>query len=73
MVPAPQAATGKADILNEAQREELRKIAQKYNLIVTGGSDFHGLYNAQPTHLGSNSTSKENLDRIIKLANKKEA
>ena len=58
---------------NEAQREELRKIAQKYNLIVTGGSDFHGLYNAQPTHLGSNSTSKENLDRIIKLANKKEA
>ena len=58
---------------NETQREELRKIAQKYNLIVTGGSDFHGLYNAQPTHLGSNSTSKENLDRIIKLANKKEA
>ena len=58
---------------NEAQREELRKIAQKYYLIVTGGSDFHGLYNAQPTHLGSNSTSKENLDRIIKLANKKEA
>lgn len=51
------------------QRKELRAIAQQYNLIVTGGSDFHGLYNAKPTHLGSEITDKENLDRIFKLAN----
>lgn len=57
---------------SEEQRAELRQIAAQYNLIVTGGSDFHGLYNAQPTHLGSNTTSKDNLDRIIKLANKKD-
>ncbi|MFR0880200.1 MAG: PHP domain-containing protein [Oscillospiraceae bacterium] len=56
---------------DESQRKELLDIAERYNLIVTGGSDFHGLYNSVPTHLGSNTTSKENLDRIIKLSNKK--
>ena len=56
---------------DEEQRKNLLEIAEKYNLIVTGGSDFHGLYNAVPTHLGSCTTSKENLDRIIKLSNKK--
>ena len=72
------AASGKLDgvevdhyTANDQQRKQLREIAEKYNLIVTGGSDFHGLYNAQPTHLGSNLTTKENLDRIIKLSNKK--
>ena len=56
---------------DDNQKKELLDIAEKYDLIVTGGSDFHGLYNAVPTHLGSNTTSKENLDRIIKLSNKK--
>lgn len=72
------AASGKLDGVevdhysaNEEQRRQLREIAEKYNLIVTGGSDFHGLYNAKPTHLGSNLTTKENMDRIIKLSNKK--
>ena len=55
---------------NENYRSELRSIGEKYELIQTGGSDFHGLYNAVPTHLGSESTTKENLDRIIKLSNK---
>ncbi|MCI1269445.1 MAG: PHP domain-containing protein [Ruminococcus sp.] len=55
---------------DENQKNDLRAIAEKYNLIVTGGSDFHGLYNAVPTYLGSSSTDKTNLDRIIKLANK---
>ena len=56
---------------DNAQQKELLDIAEKYDLIVTGGSDFHCLYKAFPTHLGSNTTSKENLDRIIKLSNKK--
>ena len=51
-------------------RKGLVSIAEKYDLIQTGGSDFHGLYNAVPTHLGSETTTKENLDRIIKLASK---
>ena len=56
---------------DDNQKKEMLDIAEKYDLIVTGGSDFHGLYNAVPTHFGSNTTSKENLDRIIKLSNKK--
>lgn len=51
---------------DEACRSELKKIAEKYELITTGGSDFHGLYNAVPTHLGSETTSAEDLERIIK-------
>lgn len=56
---------------NEDDRKKMLEIAEKYNLIVTGGSDFHGLYNAQPSYIGMNTTDKENLDRIIKLSNKK--
>jgi predicted metal-dependent phosphoesterase TrpH len=56
---------------DEEQRERILGIAKKYNLIVTGGSDFHGLYNARPAPLGSQTTDKENLDKLIKLANKK--
>ena len=54
----------------EEQQQKLIETAEKYDLIVTGGSDFHGLYNERPTHIGSYYTSKENIDRIIKLANK---
>lgn len=55
---------------DESYRKDLTLIAEKHDLIVTGGSDFHGLYNSVPTHLGSETTTKENLDRIIKLSNK---
>ncbi len=53
---------------DEQYRSVLSEIAEKYDLIVTGGSDFHGLYNSVPTHIGSESTTKENLDRILKLS-----
>ena len=53
---------------DESYRKQLSAIAEKYGLIETGGSDFHGLYNSVPTHLGSETTTKENLDRILKLA-----
>ncbi len=52
-------------------RAELEKIADKYDLIRTGGSDFHGLYNSVPTHIGSESTTIENIERILKLTSKK--
>lgn len=57
---------------DDEQQKKILEIAAKYNLIVTGGSDFHGLYNAKPTHIGSNVTDKENIDRILRLANKKD-
>lgn len=55
---------------DENYRHELSSIASRYELIETGGSDFHGLYNNVPTHLGSETTTKENLDRILKLSSK---
>ena len=68
------AAKGKLDgveayhyTADENARKQILETASKYDLIVTGGSDFHGLYNAQPTHIGSEITDKENIDRIYKL------
>ncbi|MFT3952580.1 MAG: hypothetical protein QM689_11660 [Oscillospiraceae bacterium] len=52
---------------DETKKNTLLSIAKEHNLIVTGGSDFHGLYNQRPTHIGSRVTDKENLDRLFKL------
>ena len=57
---------------DENYRKELGAIADRYELIRTGGSDFHGLSNSVPTHLGSDLTAQEEVDRIIKLATKKD-
>ncbi len=57
---------------DENYRKELGAIADRYELIRTGGSDFHGLYNSVPTHLGSELTAQVEVDRIIKLATKKD-
>lgn len=55
---------------DEESRKRLLDIAQRYNLIVTGGSDFHGLYNRQPTHIGSYVTDEENINKLLALAKK---
>lgn len=72
------AANGKIDGVevyhysaNEEEQAMLLAIANEFDLIVTGGSDFHGLYNVRPTHLGMNTTDKDNIDRILKLCSKK--
>jgi len=57
---------------DKAYRKALGEIADKYGLIRTGGSDFHGLYNSVPTHLGSETTPQEEVDRILRLAAKKD-
>lgn len=68
------AANGKLDgveayhyTADDAAKKKILETAEKYDMIVTGGSDFHGLYNAQPTYIGSQTTDKENLDKIYKL------
>lgn len=48
----------------------LSELADKYNLITTGGSDFHGLYNDKPVNLGSFTTPAESLERIIQTIKK---
>jgi hypothetical protein len=49
--------------------ERMLQIAEKYSLIVTGGSDFHGFYNHYPIPVGYLTTPVESLNRIL---NKKE-
>lgn len=56
---------------DDEARKRLLKTAEKYGLIVTGGSDFHGLYNSKPTFIGSDTTDMDNLDKILKLTGKK--
>ena len=56
---------------DEEQQAMLLAKANEYDLIVTGGSDFHGLYTMRPTHLGMYTTDKENIDRILRLCSKK--
>lgn len=52
---------------NEEERKVLLDIAKEYDLIVTGGSDFHGLYNAVPSHIGSETTDAENIQKLIAM------
>ena len=49
------------------QQEALKKYAEEHDLIVTGGSDLHGLYNSTITHIGSYTTDEENLEKLFKL------
>lgn len=58
--------------LKEGDEDRLLSIAQKYNLITTGGSDFHGQYNEAPVCIGAHTTPKESLDRIYKKHQGKE-
>lgn len=49
------------------QQDELRKYAMDNDLICTGGSDFHGLYNEVPTHIGKYTTDQDNMDKLFKM------
>jgi hypothetical protein len=44
----------------------LRELAAKYDLVLTGSSDYHGL--GKPNRLGENSTDPEVLERIVAAA-----
>lgn len=57
--------------LKDGDEEKLLAIAEKYNLITTGGSDFHGFYNHYPISIGMHYTPEESLRRILNQ-NKKE-
>ena len=52
---------------NEEQKAELTKLAKDNDLLITGGSDFHGLYNSDVAYIGCNTTDEENLDKLCKM------
>ena len=51
----------------EAQRDQMRELSEKHNLVVTGGSDFHGFYNHYPIQIGSNFSPEESVKRILEF------
>lgn len=57
---------------NDEQKKWLSDYAKEHDLLVTGGSDFHGLYNEVATHIGSEITDSENLERLFKLIRENE-
>lgn len=46
------------------QRERLLAIAQRYHLLVTGGSDWHGA--GKPNQLGENLTDDATVAEIVR-------
>jgi len=46
---------------SQENTDELLEIARKHNLLTTGGSDFHGMYNREPVPLGTCTTPDECL------------
>ncbi|MCH5207385.1 MAG: PHP domain-containing protein [Oscillospiraceae bacterium] len=52
---------------DEKFRGEVSDICERYGLIQTGGSDFHGFYNHYAIQIGSLNTPDEQLKKIITL------
>lgn len=52
---------------DEQQRKFLLDFAAQHDLVCTGGSDFHGLYNETVSYIGCMTTDQENLDKLFKL------
>jgi len=52
----------------EDKRDTLALLADKYNLIATGGSDYHGLDDSAETMLGDAGVPPEAAERLITLA-----
>ncbi|MDF2567694.1 MAG: putative metal-dependent phosphoesterase family [Oscillospiraceae bacterium] len=48
----------------------LLEIANKYGLLTTGGSDFHGMYASRPSPVGRCFTPQESIDAMFALHNK---
>jgi len=51
-----------------AQRQYLAGLADKYGLIATGGSDYHGIDDAKETMIGAAGTPAACLDNLTALA-----
>lgn len=56
---------------SKQQQEELMAYAKKHELLMTGGSDFHGAYNTKTVSLGDCGTPQENVDELLAYKAKK--
>ncbi len=56
------------DDYTEDERNSLARLASKYNLITTGGSDYHGLDDSAETMLGDANVPQESAEKLIAMA-----
>jgi len=49
----------------DADVEMFAGICKKHKLLMTGGSDFHGIYGSSTVTLGSCTTPDEQLDKLM--------
>ena len=56
---------------DDVQVEQLTQICTKNKILMTGGSDFHGIYGAHSVTIGKYSTPKEHLDKLMGYKAKK--
>ena len=47
--------------------QRMLDVAGQQNLIVTGGTDFHGMYTTKPYPLGSFVTQQQSIERLLEL------
>jgi len=52
------------------ERNSLARLAERYNLITTGGSDYHGLDDSAETMIGGADVPAESAEQLISLAGK---
>ena len=50
---------------SEADRQKIRLAAEKAGLLLTGGSDFHGMYNSNRCAVGAHITPQRELERLL--------
>lgn len=50
----------------EEDEGRLIAVAQQYDLVMTGGSDFHGANSSKPSPLGNRYTPQESLDALFR-------
>ena len=51
-------------------RKTVQELAQRYSLLTTGGSDFHGMYGAQPVPVGEDTAAAEEIDQLYQFKEK---
>lgn len=56
---------------NPNDEKLLSGIADKYNLIKTGGTDFHGVYSSSVNPIGTCTCTDEELKKLVALAKKR--
>lgn len=52
----------------EEEKEEMRALSRRFEIPMTGGTDFHGFYTKRPCPIGSFTTDEEQVLRLKKAA-----